>query len=223
MIRLKQIGAALQILSVFAQLSSVLSPWFKEVVGALLTISVPVEVEPVCASWFSTLIHGEYYFIRAYIALAILSTITVSLRFAHKITALKGRISLETFANMQKGAALIVINTPIIVLPLALRPAQMRTSYFEKFHFEEDDREFSWFNAFTSGFFLSLVSIAILIFVLHRTIKVTSSQFKVLRVEVLKELVGGPTSGTAITWEDIYKSRPYVAAFCQQYTVCVSP
>ena len=218
MIRLKQIGAAFQILTVFAQLSAVLAPWFLSVAGVFLAISAPVGVQPVCASWFSDLIHGEYYFVRSYLALAALSLLSSLLRYARKVPALKARLSPDTFAKMQKWAALVVLNTPIIVLPLALRPAQMLSSYFDKFH----GLEKGLFAAASSGFFLSLVSAAVLIFVLHRTIKATSSQFKVLREEVLEELFAAKAGAdtTSTTWEDINKSRPYVAAFCLQYTPC---
>ena len=131
---------------------------------------------------------------------------------------MKDRLSPDVFAKMQKWAALVVLNTPIIVLPLALMPAQMLSSYFDKFH----NLDMGFYVAFSSGFFLSLISTAILIFILHRTIKNTSSQFKFLREEVLEEL-SAATAGadiTSTTWEDINKSRPYVATFCLQYTPC---
>jgi hypothetical protein len=226
MIRLKQIGAALQILAIFAGISNILRPWFKSIAGFVLQMTAPVEVQPVCASWFSDLIHNEYYFVRSYIAFFALSMLSAALRYAHRVRFLRGRLSVMTFAKMQKLAALVVINTPVVVLPLALRPKQMLTSYFDKFHEIEKD----WFTAVTSGFFLSLVSAALLMFVLHRTIKATSSQFKALRSSVLSEFIASNSSSslasppknsvTTTTWEDVERSRPYVAAFCLQYTPC---
>jgi hypothetical protein len=212
-IRLKQVGTAFQILAIFARLSALLAPWFLSIANISLTISAPVEIEPVCASWFSDLASQEYYFVRSYFALAALSLLSSLLRYAHKVPALKARLSLDTFTKCQKWAALVVLNTPVIVLPLALRPAQMLSSYFEKVH------NFSLAAAF-SGFFLSLASAFILVFWLHRTVQVTSSQFKVLRREVLEELLAATAGAdvTATTWEDIEKGRPYVAAFCLQYT-----
>lgn len=86
-IRLKQIGAAFQILTVFAQVSAILAPWFLSVAGIFLIISAPVEVQPVCASWYSKLIRNEYYFLRSYVALAALSLLSSILRYAHKVRA----------------------------------------------------------------------------------------------------------------------------------------
>ena len=224
MIRLKQISAALQILTVFAQLSAFMAPWFRNVVSIALTISAPVEIQPVCTSWFQA-ISEEYYFVRSYMALAVLFFLTFLLRNAHKVPAFKARASPTTFAKLQKAAALITINIPIVVLPLALRPPQMLTSYFKKFHVDAN-KDFDVFVAASSGFFLSLISAAIISFVLHRTIRITSSQFKVLRRDVLREIIsaatgtgtgtGTGTDMTAITWEDINKNRPYIAAFCTQ-------
>jgi hypothetical protein len=150
--------------------------------------------------------------LRSYIALAALSLLSSLLRYAHKLPALKARLPPNAFASMQKCAALVVIATPIVVLSLGLNPAQMTTSYFNKFQDNEaSNQEFNALTALTSGFFLSLISTAFLIFILHRTVKVTSSQFVVLRKEMLEELAAATpgADATAITWEDIDKSRPY--------------
>jgi hypothetical protein len=86
LIRLKQVGAAMQLLGVFASLSAVLRPWFKSLAQVFLAITLPVEVQPVCATWFGKLINGPMYFVRAYIALAAFSALAAILRYAHKVS-----------------------------------------------------------------------------------------------------------------------------------------
>lgn len=62
LIRIKQIGAALQVLSVFATISITLSFWFQLLVRVFTTISMPIQVQPVCTGWYEEMNRSGFYF-----------------------------------------------------------------------------------------------------------------------------------------------------------------
>jgi surface protein len=102
MIRAKQVGAALQVLVVFAALSNNLSTWFNFLADAFSKISMPVEVQPICTSWYEEISRSDYYFISAWLAFFVILFISFLLRYAHKIT-IKGErmFEISTLVNCQ--------------------------------------------------------------------------------------------------------------------------
>ncbi|GMI03615.1 hypothetical protein TrVE_jg727 [Triparma verrucosa] len=86
LIRTKQITAALSILTVFAGLSYNLSTWFKILSDILSTISMPVEVKPVCQTWYEGIQRGDNYFTSAWMAFIFVYGVSFLLRYAHKLT-----------------------------------------------------------------------------------------------------------------------------------------
>jgi hypothetical protein len=67
---------------------------------------------------------------------------------------------------------------------------------------------------------MTFVSLSLLVFLLHRSIKSSSAQYKTLRAELLEQFASSSDNSDVeeLTWEDINKSRPFIAAFCMQYT-----
>jgi hypothetical protein len=67
---------------------------------------------------------------------------------------------------------------------------------------------------------MTFVSLSLLVFLLHRSIKSSSAQYKTLRAELLEQFASSSDNSDVeeLTWEDIDKSRPFIAAFCMQYT-----
>ncbi|GMH95825.1 hypothetical protein TrST_g12225 [Triparma strigata] len=80
LIRVKQSTAAAQVLAVFGGLSFSLSYWFKTLAEVFSNISMPIEVKPICTSWYISFQKGEYYFANAWIAFVAAYAAAFSLR-----------------------------------------------------------------------------------------------------------------------------------------------
>jgi hypothetical protein len=90
------------VLAVFAALSTNLSTWFKILTDAFSKISMPIEVQPICASWYEEMGRGDYYFVSAWLAFFAVLLISILLRYTHKIT-IKGerKFEIATLVNFQ--------------------------------------------------------------------------------------------------------------------------
>ncbi|GMI19287.1 hypothetical protein TeGR_g10686, partial [Tetraparma gracilis] len=212
MIRIKQLTAVLQVLSVFAALSAVLAPWFLAITDFLSAIAAPVEIQPVCSSYYEKLMNSNYDFLRAWVAFGSMYLCAFVLRRAHKLSFMRSRVSIGTFDKMQKLAALIIIQAPLVVLPLSANPDRLLelTGYGKNLR-----------NAQNLGpLIMTFVSLSLLVFLLHRSIKSSSAQYKTLRAELLEQFASSSDNSDVeeLTWDDINKSRPFIAAFCMQYT-----
>ncbi|GMH73731.1 hypothetical protein TL16_g06268 [Triparma laevis f. inornata] len=88
---------------------------------------MPVEVKPVCQEWYETVVRGDSYFSKAWMAFIFVYTVSILLRYAHKLKRKNGELWLEikTLMNFQKLAALLIIQAPIIVLSMTLDPESM--------------------------------------------------------------------------------------------------
>jgi hypothetical protein len=105
MIRIKQLTAVLQVLSVFAALSAVLAPWFLAITDFLSAIAAPVEIQPVCSSYYEKLMNSNYDFLRAWVAFGSMYLCAFVLRRAHKLSFMRSRVSIGTFDKMQVSGA----------------------------------------------------------------------------------------------------------------------
>ena len=218
MIQVKQCGAAAQILQVFADLSITLSPWFQVLASLVSIISIPFNVEPVCNEWYEALSRGHHYYLRGWIALFAIYSITYLLRYAHHIK-FKGEqaFSIYVLSNLQKLAAFLIIQAPVVVLPLAFVPQRLNPE-----NHEVQDRWVS--QAYIDRLFSSVASALLICIILHRTVKRASDEFIRVRRELVEEIRALPAgaevdeANLSESIEDVKKQRPFYAAFCQQYT-----
>eukprot|EP00519_Triparma_laevis_P007799 CAMPEP_0182519732 /NCGR_PEP_ID=MMETSP1321-20130603/45251_1 /TAXON_ID=91990 /ORGANISM="Bolidomonas sp., Strain RCC1657" /LENGTH=713 /DNA_ID=CAMNT_0024727719 /DNA_START=133 /DNA_END=2271 /DNA_ORIENTATION=- len=209
LIRTKQITAALSILTVFAGLSYNLSNWFTTLSHILSTISMPVEVKPVCQTWYEGIQRGDDYYASAWMAFVFVYGVAFLFRYAHKFTW-KGERWFETstLVKSQKIAAIIMIQVPIIILPMTFKPERMLAMLtWVEYDWEESI-------TFSLSALLPVFSFLVLSIILYVTIRRSSLNFKRIRARLLE----AETITTEETIEDIELQGPYYAAFCLQYT-----
>ena len=207
LIRVKQSTAALSILLVFAGLSASLSNWFTTLAEIASQISMPIEIRPVCAGWYEKTMRGEYYFISAWLVLVFIYAVVVILKYAHKFT-IKGErwFGISTLVNLQKVAALMIIQAPIIVLPMTIDPERMYRTF----------RKNDW--GLPLSVSLSVLSFIVLSLLLYATIRRSTKNFKLIRKKILDEEKSSDTFTTEETIADLETQGPYYSVFCLQYT-----
>ncbi|GMI00434.1 hypothetical protein TrLO_g11373 [Triparma laevis f. longispina] len=205
LIRLKQIGAALQVLAVFGSLSINLSSWFEVLAAVFAKVSSPVEVQPICTDWYEDMERGDYNFMTAWFAFFGIALFSFLLRYAHALKTSKGerRFDISTLVNFQKLAALLIIQAPIIVLPRAINPERIAKIY------DDNDKSLS------GPIYFSAFSFVLLSLFLYFMILQSSQNFKKIREKIL---ASPGTSTSEETIQDIEIQGPYYAAFCLQYT-----
>ncbi|GMH82663.1 hypothetical protein TL16_g09335 [Triparma laevis f. inornata] len=212
LIRTKQIGAALSILVVFAALSPNLSDWFTYLANIFSTISMPFEIKPVCQEWYETVVRGDNYFSKAWMAFIFIYAVSVLLRYAQKLKRNNGELwfEIKTLVNFQKLAALLIIQAPIIVLSMTLDPERMAGNVDG---FNGDNTE--TVTSLAHSVLPSLFSFFLLALLLFLTIRLSSKEFKKIRDKLLLET---DIITSEETIKDIEMQGPYFAAFCLQYT-----
>ncbi|GMH87380.1 hypothetical protein TrVE_jg12464 [Triparma verrucosa] len=94
LIRAKQIGAALQVLVIYAALSVSLSDWFLFIAEIFSQLSMPLEVKPVCTSWYESMARSEYYFLSAWIAFIVVYAVAFFLS-SQKFKKIREEIIVE--------------------------------------------------------------------------------------------------------------------------------
>jgi len=166
---------------------------------------MPIEVKPICTSWYENFQRGEYYFANAWIAFVAAYASAFFLRYAHKITWMGERwFEIPTLVNFQKLAALLMMQAPIVILPLSLDAERMAGIFLK------NDQ------SFTISMLLSAVSFSVLSLFHYLTILRSSQNFKLVREKVLQN--PSDTISSEATVEDVENHGPYYAAFCLQYT-----
>ncbi|GMI20453.1 hypothetical protein TeGR_g4998 [Tetraparma gracilis] len=205
-IRIKQLCAAVQAIFVFMQLSNSLAPWFVAMTSILAVAVAPFEIQPVCYSWYQNLRNSHFFFLSAVVALFTLFSFAFALRRAHKMAFLRARLSPHAFANFQKLSALIVVQAPIAVLPFAISP----------------EKSFVALDNSPAIFVIGQCTLAVLVYILHRVIKTTSSRFKSMRAKIIDEFASMSAAdleeALEVSWDDIDNERPFIATFSLQYT-----
>ncbi|GMH81402.1 hypothetical protein TL16_g08919 [Triparma laevis f. inornata] len=206
LIRTKQITAALSILTVFAGLSYSLSTWFRTLADVLSTISMPVEVKPICQPWYENIVRGDNYFASAWMAFLFVYTVSFLLRYAHKFTWKGERLfEISTFVNFQKVATLLMIQAPIIILPMAIDSEKLIANVI----WHDEKVLESIISALPS-----ILSFLVLSTIFYLTIRHSSQNFERIRAKLLE----AETITAKETIVDIQLHGPYFAAFCLQYT-----
>lgn len=211
LIRAKQIGAAAQILSIFATLSVSLSDWFILVGYILSEISMPFEMKPLCMDWYEKFVRGGDYFGTAWLAFFFIYAVSFLLRHAHtfKNWNRERLFSIDTLVNFQKLAALLVIQAPIIILPMTFDPERMLANVTA---FNTD--ALVLLSNVLEATYPSVLSYFFLAILFYLEIRRSSQKFKEIRDKLLEE----DTISSEETIKDLIIQAPYYAAFCLQYT-----
>ena len=217
LIRTKQIGAMFQVLKVFAELSVTLADWFEAVAEPSSIISMPVEVEPVCTSWYDEMAKGPHYYVRAWLAFFLAMGFSLLLRHAHLLTYNDELFfSQEALMNMQKLAAFIVMQSPVVVIPMAYVPESAWRIL---------NTAISWRDAIFSISF-SILSASALSVLLYRSISTAIRSYAKVWEKVVQDLGERRKSNSFVSKEDLVKltmedvrlQGAYYSVFCQQYT-----
>ena len=119
-VRVKQLGALLQVIGIFAALSINLSSWFDSLAMYTEFFAFPLQLSPVCTGWYESLGNSNYYWVRGWCAFALVYALSMLFQNAHRIPALRSRLKRERFIEMQKIAAILILQATLICMPLSI-------------------------------------------------------------------------------------------------------
>ncbi|GMH66261.1 hypothetical protein TrRE_jg7418 [Triparma retinervis] len=119
-VRVKQLGAVLQVIGVFAALSINLSSWFDSLAVYTEFFAFPLQLSPICTGWYESLGNSKYYWVRGWGAFALIYALSMLFQNAHRIPALRSRLKRERFIEMQKIAAILILQATLICIPLSI-------------------------------------------------------------------------------------------------------
>ena len=140
---------------------------------------MPVEVKPVCQTWYEGIQRGDNYFASAWMAFAFVYGISFLLRYAHKFTW-KGERWFETstLVKFQKAAAIIMIQAPIIILPMTFDPERMLAKVTWPQEYDYDIHNDTEYMTVSLSVLPPVLSPLVLSVILYITIRSSSQNFK---------------------------------------------
>eukprot|EP00519_Triparma_laevis_P006845 CAMPEP_0182518708 /NCGR_PEP_ID=MMETSP1321-20130603/44711_1 /TAXON_ID=91990 /ORGANISM="Bolidomonas sp., Strain RCC1657" /LENGTH=586 /DNA_ID=CAMNT_0024726647 /DNA_START=232 /DNA_END=1992 /DNA_ORIENTATION=- len=164
-----------------------------------------IEVKPICQDWYEEIARGDNYFTSAWFAFIGVYAVSFLLRYAYKLR----RWEITTLVNCQKLAAILILQAPIIILPMTLYPERLLENIdWNRLEMRES------LVSLVKAVLPSLISFFVISAILYLTIRRSSQNFKRIRAKLLE----ADTITTEETIEDIELQGPYYAAFCLQYT-----
>ncbi|GMH82879.1 hypothetical protein TL16_g09412 [Triparma laevis f. inornata] len=179
LIRTKQITAALAVLTLYATLSPIFPDWFSTLANIVSTIFMPFEVKPVCQSWYEDIDRGESYFSKVWMAFIFIYAVSFSLRYAYKLKRKDGELIFEisTLVNFQKLATLLMMQAPMIVLPLSFDPERLSANLDIVFEQTSEVEIAERADALWQAFLPSVLSFFLLVLISFFTIRRSSQSF----------------------------------------------
>ena len=184
---------------------------------------MPVEVKPVCQSWYEEIDRGDYYFFKAWMTFIFIYAVSFSLRYAHKLKRKNGelRFDIPTLVNFQKLAVLLMMQVLMmqarmmqalmIILPLSFDPERISANLEVDWGVGIGDAEQA--ATFTQALLPSVLSFFVLVLISFLTIRFSSQSFKNTR----EKLLVADTIDPEETIHDLEAHAPYSGAFCLQY------
>ncbi|GMI41952.1 hypothetical protein TeGR_g2342 [Tetraparma gracilis] len=237
MIRIKQLAAVLQVLQVFAGLSTLLAVWFGGMSAIASKVSLPFELNPVCIVSIQTFTRA-FPFVSAWVTVAGVAVVVSLLLNAHRIPLLRGAPPI-VFKNLQSLAALVVIQAALVVLPTTIKAQdlayRLRDIMYDIQNTGElylppggglGDRVPRKFEVSEVLFVVaSILTMLMVVFGLNKVTRMATHRYGALRKKVLEDLdsVEGGREGVLAQdkekeKEDVEQWRHFYASFCMQYS-----
>ncbi|GMH68250.1 hypothetical protein TL16_g04885 [Triparma laevis f. inornata] len=215
LIRYKQFAAVSQMLLIFSTVVGLQAPWFLNMTNFLTQLSVPFDIASPCFwSAIGDLSSGPYYFMMGWVILGGVALLVFIALHLHRIPGSIKFLGLGFFENVQKVAAVIVIQLPVVVIFATLKPTMMFNDGASIYGLEIlEAPAFVFFN------FLSLI---LIIFTMQRSLKKIIRRSRRMREALIQEMEDieeekGEEEAYKVVVEDIDRCRPFLAMFGIQY------
>ncbi|GMH56797.1 hypothetical protein TL16_g02220 [Triparma laevis f. inornata] len=143
---------------------------------------MPFQLKPVCTSFYEEIVRGDYYFLKAWMAFVFIYAVSFFFRYAYKLKKRNGQLlfDISTLVNFQKLAVLLMIQAPIMVLPMAFDSERMASIVAQNN------------NKLHIAILHSAVSMLLLALLLYFTIHRGSQHLKKIRKKLLEADVINP-------------------------------